>query len=253
MPAEGVRLQKAMADAGVASRRKSEELIAAGRVCVNGQVVREMGVRVRPEVDRIEVDGKALRQTIELVYYLLYKPQGVLSAAADRRGRPLVVDLVPSKERLYPVGRLDLDSEGLILLTNDGALAERLMHPRYGHDKVYMVLVKGRLSEKSLNRLHDGIVLDGDENPVTADVRVTPANWRWRGEPKQAGTYWLRMTLHEGHKRQIRYMLREVGHSVVRLIRIRQGTLRLGDLEPGKGRWLKRQEVIGLRRSVGLR
>jgi len=252
MPADPVRLQKAMADAGVASRRKSEQLIAAGRVRVNGEVIREMGVRVRPDVDRIEVDGQAIRHKAKPSYYLLYKPRGVLSAASDRRGRTVVTDLAPTKDRLYPVGRLDLDSEGLILLTNDGDLAERLMHPRYGHDKVYMVLVRGRLSDKSIQRLHDGILLEGDQDPVTADVRVPPANWRWRGEEKPRGAFWIRMTLHEGHKRQIRHMLSEVGHSVERLVRIRQGQLRLGDLEVGKGRWLRRQEITALRRSVGL-
>jgi pseudouridine synthase len=252
MSGEPVRLQKALAAAGIASRRKAEELIAAGRVAVNGQVVTEMGTRVDPDADRIEVDGQPVRQTAELHYYLIYKPVGVLSAASDARGRPVVVDLVRSEARLYPVGRLDLESEGLQLLTDDGALAERLMHPRFGHLKEYAVLLKGQLGQQEIERLSAGIVLDGSERPATAEVRLMPPDWCWRGEPKPKGYYWVRLVLREGRKRQIRYMMQALGRPVMRLIRIRQGSLRLGELQPGQGRWLTRHEVVLLRRSVGL-
>ena len=252
MPAELVRLQKVLAAAGIASRRKAEELIAAGRVAVNGQVIREMGTRVDPRADRIEVDGKPVRQSDELHYYLVYKPVGVLSAASDARGRPVVVDLAPTKARLYPVGRLDLESEGLQLLTDDGALAERLMHPRYGHVKEYVVLLRGRLGQPEIERLKEGILLDGSDRPATAEVRPVPSDWRWRGEDKPRGAYWVRLLLREGRKRQIRYLMQAIGRPVLRLIRVRQGPLRLGELQAGQGRWLTRPEIVSLRRSVGL-
>lgn len=252
MPVEPERLQKFLAGAGIASRRKCEAMIQRGRVRVNGQVVTERGLRVQPDVDRIEVDGKLVRGGQELRYYLLYKPQGYLTTMSDPQGRPVAVDLLPSRLRLYPVGRLDLQSEGLLLLTNDGALAQRLMHPRYGHEKEYLALIKGRLLTDDVKRLRQGIRIGDEERLATAEARSLPANWRWRGEQVPCGCRWVRLLLRQGLKRQIRYMLRALRIPVVRLIRVRQGALRLGNLEPGKGRWLTGQEIAALRRSVSL-
>jgi len=168
-----------------------------------------------------------------------------------------VMELVPQRGRLYPVGRLDLESEGLLLLTNDGALTERLTHPRYEHAKEYMVLVRGRISLEDIEKLESGVLLedeDGEEEERLARARVSrmASGWTWRDEPTPRGYRWVRFVLKEGRKRQIRRMLETVGYRVARLIRVRMGTLRLGDLEPGQGRWLSAEEVSELRRSVGL-
>ena len=257
MPADtvsvpGERLQKVLARAGLASRRKCEAYILEGRVSVNGQIVRELGTRVLPDSDRIEVDGKSIAPKESQGYYLLYKPVGYLSAVSDPRGSPVARTLVPGQKRLYPVGRLDLPSEGLLLFTNDGELAQRLTHPRYAHHKEYLVLVQGRVSAQEAQRLSRGIVLDEGERPVRAEVKPLPIDWRWRDEPIPRGCHWLRVLLKEGRKRQIRRMLQALGYSAARIIRVRMGTLRLGDLAPGEGRWLTPEELTSLRRSVGL-
>ncbi|MGQ9684085.1 MAG: pseudouridine synthase [Anaerolineae bacterium] len=236
MPEE--RLQKVLAHAGVASRRRAEEMICEGRVRVNGELVTTLGTKVNPRRDVIHVDGKPLGRPEPPAYYLLNKPPGVLSAAMDERGRTTVVDLVRSRSRLYPVGRLDLDSEGLMLLTNDGALALRLAHPRYEHEKEYRVQVQGRPDPEALQRLQSGIAMEGG--------RTLPIRVRIEGEDR-SGT-WLRMVLREGRKRQIRRMLEIVGFPVLRLIRVRMGPLRLGDLPLGAYRPLSRQEVEALRK-----
>lgn len=248
----GERLQKVLAHAGVASRRKSEEYIEAGRVQVNGETVTELGTRVDPEADEITVDGKPIRPEVAHRYYLLYKPPGYLSTVRDPHGRPIVLDLVPNRTRLYPVGRLDLDSEGLLLLTNDGALTQRLTHPRYEHEKQYLVLVQGTPPPEAIKALQQGIEIDEDKRPAKARVQVKPSDWRWRSEPIPEGARWITMALHEGRKRQIRRMLGAVGGQTLRLIRVRMGPLRLGDLKRGEGRWLSPHEVETLRRSVGL-
>jgi 23S rRNA pseudouridine2605 synthase len=252
MPAEPERLQKVMARAGVASRRKCEELIAAGRVRVNGALITEMGVRVRPGLDRIEVDGVVLPLASAPAYYVLYKPVGYLSTVSDPHGGLFAADLAPQDTRLYPVGRLDRDSEGLLLLTNDGELALRLTHPRYGHTKEYRVLIRGDLSDQQAERLADGMALEGKARPARAVVKRLGEGWAWRGEPQPPGTRWLGLVLREGHKRQIREMLRALGVTVLRLIRVRMASLALGDLQPGQGRYLTDAEAADLRRLAGL-
>mgnify|MGYP005840231907 CR=1 FL=1 len=231
------RLQKVLAHAGVASRRRAEEMIVEGRIRVNGEVVTELGTKVNPRRDVIQVDGRTLGKPEEPVYLLLNKPRGVLSTASDARGRTTVVDLVRHRSRLYPVGRLDLDSEGLILLTNDGALALRLAHPRYEHEKEYRVLVEGEPDEGALERLRQGVGLEGGwTKPARVEVESHTAE----------GT-WLRVVLREGRKRQIRRMLEVVRHPVRRLVRVRMGPLRLGDLKPSAYRPLTSSELRAIR------
>ncbi|MBC7235112.1 MAG: rRNA pseudouridine synthase [Chloroflexi bacterium] len=255
----GERLQKVMACVGIASRRKCETYILAGRVKVNGQVITELGTRVDPATDRIEVDGRPLRIDRERRYYLLYKPVGHLSTAHDPFGRPTVIDLLPMEQgsaegcRLYPVGRLDKDSEGLLLLTDDGELAERLLHPRYKHEKEYLVLVQGQVSPKDARRLEAGLSLAGERRPARAQVvSPLPEGWRWRGQPAPEGRQWVRFILVEGRKRQIRRMLEALGYRAERLVRVRMANLHLGNLRPGQGRWLRDDEIRELRRAVGL-
>ena len=238
----GERLQKVMARAGVASRRKSEELIRQGRVAVNGRVVRELGVRVDPTEDVITVDGKPLRLRAQHTYVVLHKPPGVITTVHDPWGRPTVLDLVQTEARVFPVGRLDANSEGLVLLTDDGELAYRLTHPRFQHEKEYHVLVTGRPTRRTLERLRRGVPL---EDGVTAPAQVEVL--------RRAGRHtWLRIVLREGRKRQIRRMAEAVGHPVRRLIRVRIGPLRLGNLGPGEWRHLTRREVEALRQTAGL-
>ncbi len=243
------RLQKVLAHAGVASRRKCEELILQGRVRVNGQVVTQLGTKVNPVQDTIKVDGQAV--TLEAkVYILLHKPRGYLSDTRDFRGRSSALSLVSAGERLYPVGRLDARSEGLLLLTNDGELAYRLTHPRYEHAKEYLALVKGKPTEATLRRMRKGVERDGQT------LRADAVEWlerlgseaqshRWGKAPR--GMVWLRIVLHEGKKRHIRRMCAALGHPVRRLIRVRIGPLELGDLPVGKWRYLTEREVKQLR------
>lgn len=251
----GERLQKVLAHAGVAARRKCEEYITAGRVAVNGRIVTELGTRVHADRDLIEVDGQPIvAKARRFLYYILNKPVGYLSAVSDSRGRPTVTSLVPSEERLYPVGRLDLDSEGLMLFTNDGELAYRLMHPRFGHEKEYLVLLDEPISHEKLDRLERGVRLDeeGRQVFVRARARRLPPGWHWRDEPAPAKGAWLRVFLKEGRKRQIRLMFDALECRVTRLIRVRMANLDVGNLEPGKGRWLARAEVQELRQVLGL-
>jgi 23S rRNA pseudouridine2605 synthase len=241
-----MRLQKAMAWAGVASRRASEDLIRQGKVRVNGEIVTEMGVQVDPTVDQITVDGKPVQIAPQRQYMKLHKPAGYLSVLHDDRGRPDLSDLVPHLESLHPVGRLDLDSEGLILLTDDGALTQRLTHPRYEHEKEYSVLVRGEPDTQALKRLREGIIL---EDGPTAPAQVSrERRGVWGTAPP--GSSYLRLVLHEGRKRQIRRMCAAVGHPVERLIRVRIGPIRLGDLAPGAHRPLTEEEVGRLRDQV---
>jgi 23S rRNA pseudouridine2605 synthase len=237
-----MRLQKAMAWAGVASRRASERLIRQGRVRVNGQVVTEMGVQVDPARDRITVDGEPIEIAAQRQYIKLHKPAGYLSLLHDDRGRADLSDLVPHLESVHPVGRLDLDSEGLILLTDDGALTQRLTHPRHEHEKEYLVLVRGAPDEEALERLRGGIVL---EDGRTASAKVCrPGSVAWG--PAPSGSSYLRLVLHEGRKRQVRRMCLAVGHPVERLIRVRIGPIELGDLPPGAYRHLTETELARL-------
>ena len=227
----GERLQKVLARTGVGSRRVCEDLIVDGRVTVNGEVP-VLGRRVDPEVDVIELDGVPLPIRPGLVHYLVNKPIGVVSTAEDTHGRPTVVSLVPAEPRVYPVGRLDMDSEGLIIVTNDGELTHRLTHPSYGVPKEYLVQVEGEPSAGDVRRLREGVDL---EDGPTAPARVAVV----------APTL-LRMVIHEGRNRQIRRMCEEVGHPVTRLVRTRIGPLADPSLTPGSYRPLTFDEVRGL-------
>lgn len=237
-----MRLQKVLAQAGVASRRGSEEMIRAGRVQVNGEVVTAMGVQVDPDRDVVTVDERRVRMPARKRYVKLHKPAGYLSVMRDNRGRPALLDLVPEAEGLHPVGRLDLDSEGLVLLTDDGALTERLAHPRYEHTKEYLALVHHTPRRASLRALRGGIDLP-DGRTAEAEVEVVQET-RW-GRARR-GQCWLRIVLHEGRKRQVRRMCDAVGHPVWRLIRVRIGPIELGDLPVGAWSRLSRGEVRSL-------
>lgn len=245
MPANLDRLQKVLAHAGIASRRAGEAMIEQGRVKVNGRVVTELGVKVDPRRDEIVVDGRPLpKQSENLVYIILNKPAGVLSAASDERGRKTVVDLVDVPERVYPVGRLDLNSVGLVLLTNDGDLAEKLTHPRYHVEKEYHVLVAGRPTFNTLERWRrGGLEVSGKPAAPAVVERLNP-----EGE-----NTWLRLILTEGRKRQIREVAQALGHPVKRLERVRLGPIRLGQLGSGKWRHLTPAEVQRLKQMASRR
>lgn len=232
----GERLQKVLAHAGVASRRHAEELITQGRVQVNGQVINTLGVTVDPERDEITCDGKPVQVKPPLVYILLHKPIGYVSTVSDPQGRPTVLELAPKKGRLYPVGRLDQDSEGLLLLTNDGDLTLRLTHPRYVQAKEYHALVQGYPDWEAIEMLKGRIVLDGQR---TAPARVQLLD----SDGEQS---WLSLTIHEGRNRQVRRMLEHTGYPVLRLIRVRVGPLYLGNLPSGAYRYLTDEEVAEL-------
>jgi 23S rRNA pseudouridine2605 synthase len=239
------RLQKVLAHAGVASRRAAEAIIEAGRVAVNGHVVTQLGIKVNPQRDVITVDGQPLPKSGEtLVYVALHKPRHVLSTAGDDRGRKTVLDLVDVPERIYPVGRLDLHSEGLILLTNDGDLAQKLTHPRFHVEKEYHVLVKGKPSTNALIRWQRGEV--EVEGKPTAKTVVERLN-------EEGDDVWLRVILTEGRKRQIRIIAEELGHPVIRLERVRFGPVKLGHLKPGRWRHLSAAEVQRLKSDIAKR
>lgn len=226
------RLQKVLAHAGVASRRKSEEIIRQGRVTVNGRVITQLGTKVDPRRDEIRVDGERVQVASSYVYVLLNKPRGVLSTMEDERGRTALGDLLTLPARLYPVGRLDVTSEGLILLTNDGELANLLTHPRYEHEKEYLVLVNGSPSDKTLQAWQRGVMLDGE---LTAPARVEVL--------KRGDSSLLRVVMREGRKRQIRNVAALLGHPVRELKRVRLGPLQLGALGPGQWRYLTAREI----------
>ncbi len=232
---EGERLQKVLARVGIGSRRVCEGLIAEGRVLVDGEMA-VLGRRVDPETALIEVDGAPVGVRPDLVHYVLNKPAGVVTTADDPQGRPTVVGLVPNEPRVFPVGRLDVDTEGLLLLTNDGELAHRLTHPSYGVEKEYVAEVEGLPTRAVLRRLREGVELD--DGP-TAPARATLV------DPSV-----VRLTIHEGRNRQVRRMCEAVGHSVVRLIRTRIGPLADRSLAPGAWRELTGAEVRSLQRAV---
>jgi 23S rRNA pseudouridine2605 synthase len=237
MPTE--RLQKVMAQAGIGSRRACEEIIRQGRVEVDGKMA-TLGLKVDPDRQRIVVDGRPIVAPEPLVYVALHKPRGILAVSQDDRGRRTVRDLVPVPGHLYPVGRLDATSEGLVLLTNDGALANRLTHPRYEHAKEYKVAVTGRPDEKTLKQWQQGVFLDG-KRTAPADVSILR---------HERDCTWLRIILREGRKRQIRRVAALLGHPVEQLIRVRIGPVHLGRLKPGKWRRLSDQEINALRRTT---
>lgn len=234
------RLQKIIAAAGVTSRRKAEELIRQGLVSVNGRVVTELGSKADPEKDHIRVSGKLLRQNRELLYILLNKPAGVVSTASDPQGRPTVISLLHKRgitQRVYPVGRLDYASTGLILITNDGDLANRLMSRSSAVPRTYHVKVEGVPDAKAIQRIESGIVLDGRK---TAPARVRPA-----GKPGEKS--WHEITLIEGRYHQVRRMFERVGHPVVKLKRVRIAFLTSEGMAPGEFRRLTAEEVRRLK------
>lgn len=242
MPEE--RLQKILARAGAASRRRAEELILEGRVAVDGVVKKELGSKADPSRQRITLDGRDLSLAQERQYWLAHKPPGLVCTLSDPQGRPRVVDLLPpgTPPGMFPVGRLDLDSEGLVLLTNDGELAYRLMHPRFGVSKAYRVWVAGKPSLEALQSLRQGVVIAGRP--------TRPARVYLKGGDQLRSK--LTMVLQEGRKREIRLMCAVVGHPVVRLVRVQMGPLHLGDLPQGAVRPLAPAEIQGLRAAAGL-
>lgn len=240
------RLQKILAHAGIAARRKAEELITEGHVQVNGKIVRELGTKADPSRDEIKVDGKKIRVE-KNVYIILNKPKGYLSDLDEERGKPLARDLIPGSQRLYPVGRLDANSEGLLLLTNDGELAHRITHPRYGHQKEYLALIEGEPDSEVLEKLRKGIWYGGEM--LRAD-RVERVGKHQRFGNANARQSWLKIILHEGKKRQVRHMCAAVGHPVVRLIRTRIGSVELGSLPAGESRALSNRELEQLKQGT---
>jgi 23S rRNA pseudouridine2605 synthase len=251
---DGVRLQKVLAKAGVASRRAAEELIAAGRVTVDGAVVREMGRRVDPDTAVVHVDGNRIVLDDALTYLALNKPRGVVSSMSDEQGRRSVGDLLVergamdehfdggARARLFHVGRLDADTEGLLLLTNDGELGHRLTHPSYEVEKTYLAEVLGTIPRDLGRRLHEGVELE--DGPVVVD--------RFRVVDAHGSRSLVELVVHEGRKHVVRRLLAEVGHPVQKLVRTAIGEVKLGNQRPGRFRRLTHAEVGSLYRSVGL-
>lgn len=236
-----MRLQRYLALCGIASRRASETLIREGRVTVNGAIA-ALGSSVDPDHDEVRVNGKPIRRE-RPVYILLHKPKGTITTVDDPQGRRTVLDCLQGvRARVYPVGRLDLDVSGVLLLTNDGELAQRLTHPRYGVTKVYIATVRGHVSDETLRRLETGVPL--------ADGVSAPARAAILGRDKD--TTRLRLTLHEGRKREVKRMCAEIGHDVVKLRRTLFAGIEAGSLRPGQWRWLRPAEVAHLRRLVKL-
>ncbi|PZC47530.1 MAG: 23S rRNA pseudouridine synthase [Chloroflexi bacterium] len=246
----GLRLQVALARAGVASRRGSIVVIESGRVAVNGAVVRDVGVRVDLRRDSVSVDGEPLGSAEPLRYFALHKPPGVLSAASDDRGRKTVTDFLPADSgRCVPVGRLDLDSEGLLLLSNDGPLIDGLIHPRAGLQREYLVELVGHATDRALQQIFEGVELED------GIARAKPKRSKRPGRPGaagQPGTSWIVLVLTEGRKREVRRMCEAVGYPVMRLIRVRFGPILLRDLEVGAIRPLAVHELRRLRRAADL-
>jgi 23S rRNA pseudouridine2605 synthase len=239
-----IRLQKLISTAGMASRRAAEDLIREGRVSVNGEIVRTLGTRADPATDVVRVDGRRLRFDARQRYILLNKPKGYVTTRRDPEGRRTVMDLLQGvREYVYPVGRLDYDSEGLLLLTSDGDLAARLTHPRHAVERVYESIVKGDPAESALEELRHGVSLDGER---TAPAQVRRVGTIGRGRQQ---TTKLMITLREGRNRQVRRMCAAVGHPVRHLSRVRMGPIRLGDLRTGQWRDLSPAEVDKLKNA----
>lgn len=234
---EKMRINKYLASCSVASRRKSEEIILKGKVTVNGEVVKNLGTIIDTRKDIVKVYGKQISLDTKKVYYMLNKPQGVISASKSKYGEETVVDLIGKKEhRLFPVGRLDKDTTGLILITNDGDFAYKLTHPKYEKEKTYEALVKGRIDSKAIEKLSKGVVIDGKKTS-RAKVRLV----------KMIGiNSLLEITLIEGRKRQVKKMCEKVGHKVLKLTRTMENGLGLGDLNVGEYRALTKKEIARL-------
>ncbi|WP_028991911.1 pseudouridine synthase [Thermoanaerobacter thermocopriae] len=228
-----VRLQKYLAECGIASRRKCEEYILQGRVKVNGKEVKELGVKINPDVDIIEFDDKIVRREKKKVYIMLNKPTGYITSVKDQFGRATVMDLVKVKERIYPVGRLDYDTSGLLLLTNDGEIANILMHPRHEIAKTYIAKIKGIPTEEELERFRNGLLIE-DYVTSKAEIKVLTV---------KKGTSVVEIKIHEGKNRQVRKMCEAIGHPVISLMRTKIGELSLEGLKPGEWRYLTNKEI----------
>jgi len=242
-----MRLNKFLAHAGVASRRAADKLIAAGRVQVNGKVVREMGVQIDPNKDRVLVDGKPVNARSEkerFTYLLLNKPRGVITSRKDPEGRKTILDLIPAKfHHLHPVGRLDYQSEGLVLLTDDGDLTQRLSHPSYQHEKEYWVLVSGPVPNVTLYKFRKGVELeDGIAHARVRRMGKIPPEQRFWIKPDPKGT-WLAFIITEGRNRQIRRMCEAVNLHVRRLVRVRIDAIHIGDIKPGHWRMASKKQL----------
>ncbi|AYD40309.1 rRNA pseudouridine synthase [Clostridium fermenticellae] len=231
------RLQKYMAACGIASRRKCEGIILNGRVTVNGGIIKELGVKIDPQKDEIRLDGKIIKNEVSKVYIALNKPEGYLSSVSDERGRSTIIDLIDIKERIYPIGRLDYNTSGLILLTNDGDIYNRVIHPREEKNKVYLAMIEGNPDESDIKKFESGINIDGF---ITSNAKFKII----KNNRKSSN---VKITIHEGKKRQIRKMCIKIGHPVISLKRVQIGNIKLGDLKEGEWRYLCEQEVNSLR------
>lgn len=234
-----MRLNKFLSNSGVASRRKCDEIISAGKVAVNGKIVTEMGVDVNPKKDKITVDGKAVKLPSSFVYIKLNKPKGYACTASDEKGRKTIYDLIECEERLFSIGRLDYDTEGLIILTNDGDFANKVAHPRYEMEKEYRVTAEGEIKESELAVMRKGVVVDGE--------RMPSARVEWLGF--ENGFTTLSVIINEGQNRQVRRMFEAIGHAIKLLKRVRIGNVKLGGLSRGKYKDLTEDELNCLVRT----
>lgn len=232
---EPVRLNKFIADSGVCSRRKADQLIAEGQVMVNGKKVYELGVRVDPKQDKVTVGGKPIRSAQEFVYYMFHKPKNVVTTMDDPEGRPKVGDFIQTHERLFPVGRLDWDTEGLLLMTNDGQFAQNVAHPKKEIPKTYLAKINDKIDPAKLKKLTDGVSIIGGKVAAKSAEKV-----RYGKSDKYE---WIKITITEGKNRQIRRMFEKIGYDVMKLKRISIGELKLGSLEKGEYRQLTREEA----------
>jgi 23S rRNA pseudouridine2605 synthase len=237
-----MRINKFLAACGLGSRRKVEEIVLAGRVTVNGNQITDLSTFVEPGRDRVMVDGRAARLPEGHTYYLLHKPEGIMTTARDPEGRSTVLQLVPLRPRVFPVGRLDRETSGALLLTDDGALAHRILHPRYGVEKEYIAVVEGTITDEATAALREGVLLDGERRP-TAPAQVDVLDRKNKRSR-------VRLIVHEGRNRQVRRMLEAVGHRVLSLRRERIGPVSLGNLDAGGFRVLTPNEVAALRRET---
>jgi len=238
-----IRLNKFLSQAGISSRREADRLITEGRVKVNNRVVQELGYKIDDQKDSIEIDGSKVNKEQTFIYLMLNKPKGYLVTLKDAFGRPTVINLLSNlKRRVFPVGRLDYESEGLLLLTNDGELTHRLTHPSYSIKKTYLVKVKGEPDSAKLSKLEKGIVLDGKK---TAPAKVTLLE----SNPKRS---LLRVEIHEGRKREVRRMFEFIGYRVLKLVRVDFAGLKMGKLKSGTWRFLRQQEIKKLKEQVNL-
>ncbi len=231
------RVQKILAQAGYGSRRACEQIIAAGRVTVNGKLI-QLGDKADSDKDEIRIDGQLVKPAEKMVYIALHKPRGIVSTTEDEEGRKTVLDLVPNDVRLFMVGRLDLESEGLVLLTNDGQLANRLMHPRYEHEKEYRVLLARHPDNEQLSLWRKGVILE--DGYKTAPAKVYLERYQGKGA-------WIKIVMHEGRKRQIREVATRIGLPIVSLVRTRIGSLKLGSMPKGDWRYLTEAEIAALK------